>query len=102
MDEPRVTHEIDAYGTIHAANEKGARLPSSLSGGLLGVARAWDRAEADEKATYLVPQLARQLLEYVRAVQALIPEEVVEDAFKSIGARLAAPVGNAKDAKASH
>jgi hypothetical protein len=82
-----VSHEKAATATLTEARKKGAHISPSMREGILGVARAWDEAEAVGELRFIAA-LARQMLEWVQAVQGLIPAERPIDAFNEISQHL--------------
>lgn len=82
-----VTHEQAAIATLAEAVKKHAKIPPTMREGLVGVARAWDLAEA-EGDVKIVPQLAAKTLDWLTAVLGRIPTEAPSDAFSDIGNEL--------------
>jgi len=80
-------HEAAAVATLEAATGKGARISPSMREGIIGVGRAWDRAEEIDELK-VIPQLAARMLEWATAINGLIPTEGPDDAFAEIGRTL--------------
>lgn len=84
-----VSHETAATATLNEARKKGAKISPSMREGILGVARAWDDAESEGlPGLKIIPQLAARMLEWVQAVQGLVPAERPADAFNEISTKL--------------
>lgn len=80
-------HENAATATLNEARKKGAKISPSMREGILGVARAWDEAEALGELK-VIPQLAARMLDWCQAVAGLVPAERPADAFHEISQKL--------------
>lgn len=82
-----VTHEQAATATLAEATKRHAKIPPTMREGLLGIARAWDRAE-ESGDLKVVAQLSAKTLDWLTAVQGRIPTEAPADAFSDISREL--------------